>query len=161
LHGVETTEFLMSINPQTGLLVAERDADWSEWIEPLRGEVHDIAIVLQRLGESPAELATRVRARVTEMSEKGELVAAALVGGQCWDPDTLNARSLMIRAIVSHMAVPEEASSTLYLDAGDKAGRSRHAMHALASVVSEQIADGVEIVTTNGPRPAPARRRAA
>ncbi len=151
----------MSINPQTGLLVAERDADWSEWIEPLRGEVHDIAIVLQRLGETPSELATRVRARVSEMAEKGELVAAALVGGQCWDPDTLNARSLMIRAIVSHMSVPSAGASTLYLDAGDKAGRSRHAMQALASVVSEQIGDGVEIVTMQGPGSTPARRRAA
>lgn len=150
---------LMSISQKTGLLVAERDADWSEWIEPLRGEVHDIAIVLQRMGETPSELATRVRARITEIAAKGELVAAALVGGDRWDSDTLNARSLMIRAILSQMMGTEDG--TLYLDAGDKGGRSRHAMQALASVVSEQIGDGVDIVTTHGPRPVPARRRAA
>ena len=153
----------MTINPQIGLLVAERDADWSEWIESLRDEVQDIAIVLQRLGETPSELATRVRARVAELGEKGELISAALVGGECWDPDTLNARSLMIRAIVSHMTGTEEAK--LYLDAGDREGRSRHAMQALASVVCEQIGDDVQILTTRGPRPAApgrvARRHAA
>lgn len=149
----------MSRQNKIGLLVAERDADWSEWIEPLRGEVHDIAIVLQRMGETPSELATRVRARVAELAGKGEVVAAALVGGECWDSDTLNARSLMIRAVLSHMMGSEQAP-TLYLDAGDKAGRSRHAMQALASVVSEQIGNAVQIVTTHGPSAVPARRAA-
>ena len=148
----------MSRQSKIGLLVAERDADWSEWIEPLRGEVHDIAIVLQRMGETPSELATRVRARVSELAGKGEVVAAALVVGECWDSDTLNARSLMIRAVLSHMMGSE--APTLYLDAGEKAGRSRHAMQALASVVSEQIGNAVEIVTTHGPTAVPARRAA-
>ena len=149
----------MSSQPKIGLLVAERDSDWSEWIEPLRGEVHDIAIVLQRMGETPSELATRVRARVAELGDKGDVVAAALVGGECWDSDTLNARSLMIRAVLSHM-MGSSVTPTLYLDAGDKTGRSRHAMQALASVVSEQIGGAVEIVTTHGPTAVPARRAA-
>ena len=160
----------MSRRENIGLLVAERDAAWSEWVEPLRGEVHDIAIVLQRMGETPAELATRVRARAAELAGRGELVAAALVGGERWDPDTLNARSLMIRAILSHMKASTEVSSevsagvtptpTLYLDAGDKAGRSRHAMQALASVVADQIGGAVQVLTTHGPSPVPARRAA-
>ena len=144
---------------KTGLLVAERDADWSEWVEPLRAEVQDIAIVLQRMGETPSELATRVRERVAEISKNGELVCAALVGGERWDSDTLHARSLMIRAMVSQMMGTDDG--VLYLDAGDKVGRSRHAMQALASVVSEQIGDGVDIVTTHGARAVPGRRRAA
>ncbi|MCA9605993.1 MAG: hypothetical protein KC619_10385, partial [Myxococcales bacterium] len=77
---------------------------------------------------------------------------------ECWDSDTLNARSLMIRAVLSHMMGSE--APTLYLDAGEKAGRSRHAMQALASVVSEQIGNAVEIVTTHGPTAVPARRAA-
>ncbi|MBX3272195.1 MAG: hypothetical protein KF729_18165 [Sandaracinaceae bacterium] len=157
----------MSRRENIGLLVAERDSAWSEWVEPLRGEVHDIAIVLQRMGETPAELATRVRARAAELAGRGELVAAALVGGERWDPDTLNARSLMIRAILSHMkagtagARPEGATApTLYLDAGDKAGRSRHAMQALASVVADQIGGSVQVLTTHGPSAVPVRRAA-
>ena len=140
----------MSRLPKIGLLVAERDSDWSEWIEPLRGEVHDIAIVLQRMGETPSELATRVRARVAELAGKGELVSAALVGGECWDSDTLHARSLMIRAVLSHMM--GSADGTLYLDAGDKAGRSRHAMQALASPL-------VGVLAVRMPKSAEARSR--
>lgn len=148
----------MSNTFKTGLLVAERDADWSEWIDPLRAEVHDIAIVLQRMEETPSQLATRVRARVAEIAGQGNLVTAALVGGERWDSDTLNARSLMIRAIVSQMKGAQDG--VLYLDAGDRVGRSRHAMQALASVVSEQIGDTVELVTTYGPE-VQARRHAA
>ncbi len=149
----------MSSTQKTALLVAEREGDWSSWVEPLRGEVDDIAIVLQRMDETLAELAARVRARVEEIANEGELVAAALVGGERWDSDTLAARSQMIRAIVSHMAAVD--SGRVYLDTGIGARRGRHAMQALASVVGEQIASHVDIVTTEGPQPQPARRRAA
>lgn len=144
---------------KTALLVAEREGDWSRWVEPLRDEADDIAIVLQRMGETPAELAARVRARVEELTERGELVAAALVGGDRWDPDIIAARSQMIRAIVSQMATID--AGRVYLDAGPAAGRSQHAMQAIASVVTEQIGGHVAIVTMQGPRPLPARRRAA
>lgn len=141
----------MSIRKRTAVLVAERDGDWSEWIESLRDDADDIAIVLQRMGESPAALATRVRERVEELD--GDLVAAALVGGDRWDPDTLSARSLMIRAIVTRMVT--SGRGQLFLDAGAHAGRGRHAMQALASVVEDQVADtGVEICTAaRRPRP--------
>ena len=153
--------FVMSRNKKTAVLVAEREGDWSSWVEPLRGEVDDIAIVLQRMGETPSELATRVRERVGEIASSCEVVAAALVGGERWDPDTLNARSQIIRAIVSHMASIDEGR--LYLDAGTSAGRSRHAMEAIASVVADHVGSHVDIVTTHGPRPRPAAagRRAA
>lgn len=151
----------MSGIKKTAVLVAEREGDWSQWVESLRDEVDDIAIVLQRMGETPSELATRVRERVAEIASQCEVVAAALVGGERWDSDTLNARSQIIRAIVSHMATIDEGR--LYLDAGTGAGRSRHAMQAIASVVADHVGSHVDIVTTNGPRPRsmPARRRAA
>lgn len=148
----------MSSFPKIALLVAERDGDWSEWVESLRAEADDIAIVLQRVGESPAELATRVRARVATLSLEGDLVVAALVGGERWDSTTLSARSLMIRAMVSQMG--SAVSSRLFLDAGARLGRGRHAMQALATVVADQTGDNVDIVTTRGPFRAPVRRAA-
>ena len=133
----------------TAVLVAERDGDWSDWVESLRGEADDIAVVLQRMGESPSAFATRVRERVQELRARGELVAAALVGGDRWDAETLSARSLMIRAIVAEMSPAHQGQ--LYLDAGRTAGRGRYAMQALASVVEDQIPTGVDVLTA-GPR---------
>lgn len=151
----------MSSRKRTAVLVAERDGDWSKWVESLRGDADDIAIVLQRMGESPSELATRVRQRVQELQLGGDLVAAALVGGDRWDAETLSARSLMIRAIVNQMVA--SGRGQLFLDAGTHAGRSRHAMQALASVVEDQILDtGVEVLTAAaGPQPQPAPQRRA
>lgn len=139
----------MSSIKRTALLIAEREGDWSDWVEPLRGQADDIAVILQRMGETPSELATRVRERVGELQLEGELVAAALVGGEHWDSATLTARSLMIRAIVSQMI--SAGSGRLFLDGGAKSGRGRHAMQALAFVVEDQIGDsGVEVVTSAG-----------
>ncbi|MGE3632209.1 MAG: hypothetical protein AB7P00_20085 [Sandaracinaceae bacterium] len=138
-------------------MVAERDGNWSDWVEPLRAEADDIAIILQRMDESSSDLALRVRERVREVAGSGTLCAAALVGGDRWDPDTLGARSSIIRALVAHMT--PEAQGQLFLDAGSKAGRGRHAMHALASALSDIVDESVSIVTTRGA--VPARRRAA
>ncbi|HJL18010.1 MAG TPA: hypothetical protein RMH99_20270 [Sandaracinaceae bacterium LLY-WYZ-13_1] len=144
----------MSYSKRTAVLVAERDGDWSDWVESLRLEADDIAIVLQRMGESPSELATRVRERVQGLRCEGHLVAGALVGGERWDSDTLSARSLMIRAMVSQMVV--SGRGQLFLDGGSQSGRGRHAMQALASVVEDQIRDtGVEVHTSAGAPGAP------
>lgn len=149
----------MNSRMNTAVLVAERDGDWNEWVEPLRGQADDIAIVLQRMDETPAELAMRVRERVAEVTKTGNLVAAALVGGESWDSDTLSARSLMIRALLGHMEPGSEGQ--LYLDSGLKRGRSRHAMMALASALSEQVSESISIVPTKGPLPAPLPARRA
>lgn len=147
----------MSGKKTTAVLVAEREGDWNDWVESLRDDAEDIAIVLQRMGESPSAFATRVRARVQELHAEGELVAAALVGGDRWDSETLSARSLIIRAIIAEMAPAHQGQ--LFLDAGSTSGRGRYAMQALASVVEDQIPAGVDVVTA-GPR-VPVRRHAA
>lgn len=148
----------MASRKKMAVLVAERDGDWSEWIDSLRADVDDIAIVLQRMDESPAQLAFRVRSRVESLAG-AELVTAALVGGDRWDAETLSARSLMIRAIVSQMV--STGTGRLFLDAGTHARRGQHAMQALASVVEDQLLDtGVDVRTMRGPTPAVVRRAA-
>jgi hypothetical protein len=131
---------------KTALLVAEREGDWSAWVEPLREQSDDVAVILQRRGESPAELAARVRARVEELQGAGaDIVAATLVGGVSFDNKTLAARANIIRAIVGPMAM---AGGHLYLDGNASAGRGRHAMQALASALEGQIGHSV-VVSTN------------
>jgi hypothetical protein len=147
---------MMSRIAKTGVLVAERGADWSGWVEPLQAESDDVTVILQRCGESPGAFATRVRARVQELRAEGELVAASLVGAARWDDATLSARALVVRTIVTEMV--GAGGGRVYLDAGARAGRGRHAMRALAAVVEDQVArTGVDLVTTTGAVAAPVR----
>lgn len=131
---------------KTALLVAEREGDWGAWVDPLREQSDDVAVILQRRGETPAELATRVRARVEELQGGGaDIVAATLVGGASFDDKTIAARASIVRAIVGPMV--STGGGNLYLDGGASAGRGRHAMQALASALEDQIGQTVTVTT--------------
>ena len=137
----------MSGKKKTAVLVAERSGLWSDWIEPLRAQAEDIAVILQRIEETPSQLAVRVRERLVQIAQEGELVAAALIGGDQWDSATLTARSSMTCALAAQMSAA--GNGRLFLDTAHS-GRGRHAMQALAAVLEEQVGDGVDIVTAVG-----------
>lgn len=142
------------------VLVAEQHGDWSSWVDPLQAEADEVVVVLQRRGESAAELATRVRERVQELRNEGGVASAALVGGASFDEATLSARALIVRTIVTQMVA--SGGGCVYLDSGARAGRGRHAMAALASVVGDQVAHtGVHLVTAQGAPSEPVRLRRA
>jgi hypothetical protein len=142
----------MSIASKTAVLVAERDSEWSSWVEPLRAASDDVVVLVQRAGESPSELATRVRERVQELHLEGEITAAALVGGPSFDDATLSARALIVRAIVNQMV--RSGHGRVFLDGGARSGRGRHAMAALAAVVEDQLAHtGVDVMTATPTAP--------
>lgn len=151
----------MSTEGKLALLVAERDGDWSGWVEPLRAESEDVVVLVQRRGESASEFATRVRERVHTLCLEGDIGAAALVGGSTWDDATLSARALIVRAIVTPMV--STGAGRVFLDSGARAGRGRHAMAALAAVVEDQLGrTGVNVVTASSVDAQPDRfRRAA
>lgn len=148
------------MSSKTAVLIAEHDSEWIGWVDPLRSESEDVVVVVQRRGESAGELATRVRERVRALRLEGEITAAALVGGPCWDDRTLSARALMVRAIVNEMV--SAGGGRMYLDGGVQIGRGRHAMAALAAVVESQLAQtGVDVVTASAAaQPQPLRRAA-
>jgi hypothetical protein len=146
----------MSTEGKLALLVAERDGEWSGWVEPLRADAGDVVVVVQRRGESAGEFATRVRERVQALRSEGEIGAAALVGGATWDDATLSARALMIRAIVTPMV--SAGGGRVFLDGGARSGRGRHAMAALAAVVEDQLGrTGVDVVDTTAAAAPPQR----
>lgn len=151
----------MSSVGKMAVLVAERDGDWSGWVDPLREECDDVVVVVQRRGESASELATRVRERVQKLQLEGDIGAAALIGGATWDDATLSARALMVRAIVTPMV--SAGGGRVYLDGGARSRRGRHAMAALAAVVEDQLArTGVDVVTATATElPSQRLRRAA
>jgi hypothetical protein len=146
------------MSSKTAVLIAERDSDWSGWVEPLGNEADDVVVIVQRRGESPGELAMRVRERVLELRLESEISAAALVGGASWDDATLSARALMVRAIVTQMV--SSGTGCVYLDGGGQPGRGRHAMAALAAVVEDQLAQTGVAVVTGSAEQQPLRRAA-
>lgn len=120
---------------RVSMVVAERDSDWSRWVERFRFHTPDVVVVTQRPGEKVAAFATRVRARVAELEDQGSQVdRAVIVGGGRTDRDALAARSLAIRALASAMA--HQGGGDLLLD--DR-GADRYSMHALAFTVAELV----------------------
>lgn len=148
----------MAYSKSLAVLIAEHNAGWGAWLDSLRAEADEVAVVLQREGESASALALRVRACVESKRKDSRLLAATLVGAGGSDARRLAARSSMIRTVVSEMVAAGQGQ--LFLDPGTSAGRERFAMQALATVVEEQIVDtGVSVVTSRAP--GAAVRRAA
>lgn len=146
----------MGTKGKWAVLVAEQRGDWCGWVEPLREAAEQVVVILQRCGETPAELATRVRERAQELRAEGGIAAAALVGGASFDDATLSARARIVRTVVTQMV--EVGGGRVYLDGSAQAGRGRHAMAALAAVVEDHVNQtGVELVSAQGvPAVAPA-----
>ena len=95
--------------------------------------------------ETPT-FAARVRARVQDVRD-GEIVAAAMVGGNHCDAGVIAARSSMLHAVVSQMVTVGRGQ--VFLDGGSGSGRARHSMQAIADALEEQVAHtGVDVFTS-------------
>jgi len=137
---------MSSVRGELAVLIAETESDWGDWLSSLRCEAEDVVVLVQRPSESSHSFATRVRARVQDLRD-GEIVAAALAGGNHWDADVLAARSVMLHAVVSQMVT--HGRGRVFLDSGAQASRARHAMQAIADAVDDQVAQtGVEVFTS-------------
>jgi len=140
----------MPIVPEpTSLIVAERGSDWTPWVDVLRAQTPDCAVIVQQPGESVDALAVRVRSHVAALVDRGgEIRNAVLVGGGRTDADAISARSQAIRAIVAPMV--SAAGGRLYLSSR---AADRLAMMGLASVVAPMLeGTGVRVVPV-GDRP--------
>jgi NAD(P)-dependent dehydrogenase (short-subunit alcohol dehydrogenase family) len=132
------------------LVVAERGANWSSWMErfrtlPAMDESVRVLAVVQREHEDAHALGARVRRKLRDLHTQGCAVkSAVLVGGQVWSPDVLAGRASCVRTLASHMA--EQGHGKLLLDAGLATdatdavySESSHAMTALAHMVSDEV----------------------
>ena len=128
----------------SAILIVERDSDWGAWLDALRGDADEIAVIFQGPEESAPAFATRARARVDAMGQTDHIVRAALLAGKHWESDVLAARTLLVRAIVTHMA---EDGGRVYLDGRADSGSSRYAMQALALVIDDHVGPRIEVCT--------------
>lgn len=132
------------------ILIAESDSSFDGWTTALGAYADAVDTVVQRPDETPTSFALRVRALVRGFAERGDLAAAAVIGGRDWDSDILTARSTILRAVVSQML--HAGDGRVFLDGSGAVGRGRFAMQALATVFEDQLGDqGVELITTQGP----------
>ena len=128
----------------SAILIVERDSDWGAWLEALRSDADEIAVIFQGPDESAPHFAARARARVDALGKTDNIVSAALLAGKHWEPDVLAARTLLVRAIVTHMA---EEGGRVYLDGRADSGSSRYAMQALALVIEDHVGPSIEVCT--------------
>jgi hypothetical protein len=135
-----------SVRGEMAILIAELDSEWGDWLSSLRCEADDVLVLVQRPSESSPAFAARVRARVQDVRD-GEIVAAALVGGNHCDAGVIGARSSMLHAVVSQMVTVGRGQ--VFLDGGSGWGRARHSMQAIADALEEQVAHtGVDVFTS-------------
>lgn len=136
----------MTIEKETALIVAERGSESLPWIDRFRGETSEVVLVQQQKNESTAAFASRVRNRVAELEADGySLTRAVIAGAGRMDKAVLQARSLVIRAIVGPMV--RAGGGELVLDS---TGPDRFSMQGLAMSVAEMLrGTGVALVPAN------------
>ena len=129
-------------NSAVSIVVAERGANWSLWVEQFQTS-GSVVLVVQRADETIHQLAQRVGERVRDL--KAPIAEAVIVGGGRVDDGVMTARSLAIRSLVAPMV--EQRSGRLSLDGS---GRDRFSMMALASTVASQVrGTGVRVAPTS------------
>ncbi len=130
------------------LIVAERKSDWQRAVETLRDMGMEVVVLTQRLAEPPSTFAARVRARVSELAA-GEvrLEQAVLCGGNQKGSHVLASRSLLVRAIASHMIQSGFGGKIAFRPHHSQ----RWSMEALATTVREMVCGtNVSIVLDSG-----------
>ncbi len=121
--------------PATSLIVAERNSDWTPWVDRFKADAPDVVVILQEKDEKTNDFAVRVRDKVRELvAEERAPSWATLVGGGRTDSQVLESRSLMLRAIASEMAKGPGGRVLL-----SDAGADRYTMAALASAVQMSV----------------------
>jgi hypothetical protein len=131
---------------ETALVIAERGSDSLAWFERFSEQSAEVVLVQQQKNESAADFATRVRTRVEEIDAAGQsLTRAVIAGAGRMDKAVLQARSLVIRAVVGPMVRAGGGEVVL-----DSTGPDRFSMQGLAMSVAEMLrGTGVALVPSN------------
>jgi hypothetical protein len=129
------------MNP-AGILfvVVETGGQWPAWLSKLQRVVHDVVVVAADPDGTPAELALRVlnRLQSLEASKDHAQMAVVLAGTSSAHDEVFEARCLMARALLRHMAA--EKTGKLVYSAGSRLpDDARHELMALVGTLTEQL----------------------
>jgi hypothetical protein len=121
-------------------IVAETGGRWPRWVSDLQREVHDVVVVAGDPDGTPAELALRVLHRLEslESSERRTEQAVVLAGVSPSHDEVFEARCLIARALLKHMA-PAGTGGLVYSAPSALPDDSRHELMALVGTLTEQL----------------------
>lgn len=106
------------MQPQTRsatMVVIEFSASWPRWLKPAAGG--DMAIVAQHYEGHPSSLVTQVASRTTRLEAVGwSLRDIVLVSNGRADPDSVAARSILARGLLSRLRHVGGGQLTLTVD---------------------------------------------
>ncbi|HSC87618.1 MAG TPA: hypothetical protein VLC09_10125 [Polyangiaceae bacterium] len=97
------------------LVVIEFSAAWPQWLKPT--STGDMAVVAQHYEGHPSTLVTQVATRTTRLEAVGwNLQSIVLVSNGRTDPDSLAARSILARGLLSRLRLRGRGELLLTID---------------------------------------------
>lgn len=97
------------------MVVIEFSAAWPRWLKPQSGG--DMAVVAQHYEGAPSSLVTQVASRTSRLEAVGwRLERIVLVSNGRTDPDSIAARSILARGLLSKLRLMGRGTLTLTVD---------------------------------------------
>ena len=124
------------IRPAT-MVVIEFSAAWPRWLKPTCGG--DMAVVAQSYEGKPSSLVTQVATRTSRLEAVGwKLENLVLVCNGRGDPDSVAARSILARGLLSRLRLKGQGALTLTID--ERLGRRAAAdLRALGACLERSL----------------------
>jgi len=113
------------------MIVIEFSAAWPRWLKPTASG--DMAVVAQHYEGHPSSLVTQVASRMTRLEAVGwNLASIILVSNGRTDPDSIAARSVLARGLLSRLRLRGRGELLLAVDEklGKRAGAHLRALGA-------------------------------
>lgn len=106
---------MRQVNRPATLVVIEFSATWPRWLKPTQHG--DMAVVAQHYEGHPSSLVTQVATRMTRLENVGwNLYSIILVSNGRSDPDSLAARSVLARGLLSRLRLRGRGELLLTMD---------------------------------------------
>jgi hypothetical protein len=121
-------------------VVVETGARWPIWLSDMQRVVPDVVVVAADRDNTPAELALRVLHRLQGLEAEGSHVefAAVLAGTSGATDEVFEARCLVARAVLRHMATTG-TGKLAFSAPSNLADSARHELMALVGTLTDQL----------------------
>ena len=121
-------------------VVAESGARWPIWLTEMQRVVFDVVVVAADRDSTPAELALRVMHRLQSLESDDIRVefAALLAGTSAANDEVFEARCLVARAVLRHMAAAG-TGKLAFSAPSNLTDSARHELMALVGILTDQL----------------------
>jgi hypothetical protein len=123
------------------LVIAERDAEWADWVHELSKQNERVVVLVQEPAEDRQAFAARVSDRIGDLTiDDAQIDSAAFVGNASCDEPSQDNRSRILRRLATALAVGGKKAQ-LFLDPTVRARGKRpyQLMRALAWALADAV----------------------